>query len=139
MNVRSIWKAIWARSRGRCARGLEAEVARLRAENRALVNSIMGMAGIPPMGVLEVGDLRLDVGKPNADGISSSRAQGGHFRARIQRLPNEEKAVMPLRRRSWQQIGRALEVEDALAARRERESDAETFPVPRNVVIRESR
>jgi hypothetical protein len=30
-------------------RTLEAEVTRLRAENRALLNSILGIAGIPPV------------------------------------------------------------------------------------------
>jgi hypothetical protein len=35
--------------RGRYVRLLEAEVARLRAENRALVNSLIGTAGFPPL------------------------------------------------------------------------------------------
>ena len=33
---------------------LEAEVARLRAENRALLNSILGIAGVPPIVVARV-------------------------------------------------------------------------------------
>jgi hypothetical protein len=41
-----------------------------------------------------------------------------------------------LRRRSWQQIERAREIEDARAARRERETDTEAFPTPRNIVPR---
>ena len=136
--IRSILKNIASRLRGNYTRRLEEEVARLRAENRALVNSILGVAGIPPMRVLGVGDSRLDDGKADADGSSSTRTSDRHFRARIQRLPNEDKAVMPLRRRSWQQIGRALEMEDALAAQRERESDTEAFPSPRNIVLRHS-
>lgn len=36
--------------RGRYVRGLEDEVARLRAENRALLNSLLGTAGLPPLG-----------------------------------------------------------------------------------------
>lgn len=44
--------------------------------------------------------------------------------------------VVPLRRRSWQQLGRVREIEDARAARHERESDVETFPAPRNIVPR---
>ena len=36
--------------RGRYLRGLEDEVARLRAENRALLNSLLGTAGLPPLG-----------------------------------------------------------------------------------------
>ncbi len=35
--------------RGRYVRMLEEEVARLRAENRALVNSLLGTAGFPPV------------------------------------------------------------------------------------------
>jgi hypothetical protein len=37
----------WLRSRYVCA--LEADVARLRAENRALMNSLLGTAGYPPV------------------------------------------------------------------------------------------
>jgi len=35
--------------RGRYVRMLEEEIARLRAENRALVNSLLGTAGFPPI------------------------------------------------------------------------------------------
>ncbi len=35
--------------RGRYVRMLEEEVARVRAENRALVNSLLGTAGFPPV------------------------------------------------------------------------------------------
>ena len=35
--------------RGRYVRMLEEEVARLRGENRALVNSLLGTAGFPPL------------------------------------------------------------------------------------------
>jgi hypothetical protein len=35
--------------RSRYVRTLEEEVARLRAENRALVNSLLGTAGFPPL------------------------------------------------------------------------------------------
>jgi hypothetical protein len=37
------------RLRSRYVRMLEEEVARLRAENRALVNSLLGTAGFPPV------------------------------------------------------------------------------------------
>jgi hypothetical protein len=36
-------------ARGRYVRLLEEDVARLRAENRALVNSLLGTAGFPPV------------------------------------------------------------------------------------------
>ncbi len=37
--------------RGRYVRLLEAEIERLRAENRALLNSLLGTAGVPPIEV----------------------------------------------------------------------------------------
>jgi hypothetical protein len=37
------------RARGRYVRMMEEELARLRAENRALVNSLLGTAGFPPI------------------------------------------------------------------------------------------
>jgi len=48
-----MWKTIMAwlarHARGRYVLLLEEEVARLRAENRALVNSLLGTAGFPPI------------------------------------------------------------------------------------------
>jgi hypothetical protein len=48
-----MWRTIMAwlarRARGRYVLLLEEEVARLRAENRALVNSLLGTAGFPPI------------------------------------------------------------------------------------------
>lgn len=136
LNVRSVWRKVAVRLRGSYARALEEEVARLRAENRALVNSILGLAGIPPMHVMEPGGLRLKAGKAGADRSVASKRQNCDFETLKARPVNEEKSLMPLRRRSWQQIGRALEMEDALAERREREADADTFPTPRNIVPR---
>lgn len=48
--VKEIWSRVVAAMRGRYVRGLEDEVARLREENRALLNSLLGTAGIPPLG-----------------------------------------------------------------------------------------
>ena len=42
-----------AHFRTRYVRMLEEEVARLRAENRALVNSLLGTAGFPPVSLEE--------------------------------------------------------------------------------------
>jgi hypothetical protein len=39
------------RLRGRYVRMLEEDVARLRSENRALVNSLLGTAGFPPVSI----------------------------------------------------------------------------------------
>ena len=117
-------RQILSRLRSGYTRALENEVGRLRAENRALVNSILGLAGIPPMSV--AADAVADVWPDQAD----SKVHGG-----TRRCNNSINAhAAPLRKRSWRQIGRALEVEDALAARRERESDADAFPAPRNIV-----
>ena len=48
-----MWATIMAwlarRARGRYVLLLEEDVARLRAENRALVNSLLGTAGFPPI------------------------------------------------------------------------------------------
>ncbi len=122
------------RLRGSYTRALEEEVARLRAENWALVNSILGVAGIPP--VLDAGGLRLDAGKAKAKRVSGSRKHDDQFARRVQHGLNERESATPLRRRSWQQIGRALESEDLRALRREREADTDTFPTPRNIVVR---
>ena len=65
-----------------------AEIERLRAENRALLNSLLGTAGVPP----------------------------------IEAPPAHPAQIAPIRRRSWQQIFAAREIEAAREARaRERE------------------
>ncbi|MGB9403197.1 MAG: hypothetical protein WCA98_06650, partial [Candidatus Acidiferrales bacterium] len=46
MDFRQIWQTFTST---RYTRSLEDEIIRLRAENRALVNSIIGIAGIPPL------------------------------------------------------------------------------------------
>src|SRR5271168_3927510 len=48
MTLRGIWSRLAATN---YTRALEREVARLRAENRALLNSILGIAGVPPITV----------------------------------------------------------------------------------------
>lgn len=141
-----IRRHVVSRLRGSYTRALEAEVARLRAENRALVNSILGLAGIPPM---RVADVRSFAG-PSFAPPQNAVAKGGNtdYRAAATNCVKQDHAshrsassradapLRSVRRRSWRQIGRALEIEDALAARRERESDTDTFPAPRNIVPR---
>jgi hypothetical protein len=83
MSAANIWR--WLVT-SRYTRALEEEVARLRAENRALVNSLLGTAGVPPLAIHEAG--------------TPGSAEG-------------KVAVPAVRRRSWQQIGRMLEMEDA--------------------------
>lgn len=123
----------WLRTR--YTRTLEDEVARLRAQNRALINSILGVAGIPPMRVADqivaptLSIQRSELGVHKAIGADSRHPSTSSTGV-------EAVQPMPLRRRSWQQIGRALEVEDARAAQRERETDTATFPTPRSVIPR---
>lgn len=134
------------------ARALECEVARLRAENHALVNSILGVAGIPPMRMAiaaravqgesvrhasHVGIRNLRGDWESASRQPDKSGPAGSFEAQDKReLQTAGEIVAPLRKRSWQQIERAREIEDAREARRERETDTETFPTPRNIVPR---
>jgi hypothetical protein len=57
MDVIPMWQNImnWlaAHARSRYVQMLEGEVARLRAENRALMNSLLGTAGFPPVSLDE--------------------------------------------------------------------------------------
>jgi len=97
------------------------ESARLRAENRALLNSILGIAGIPPV-LVEENAAPAPGEPPTAESaeIKSSSASGRP------RAPRSGKGtpVAPARRRSWHQITQSLEL---ASARRER-PDA---PAPR--------
>jgi hypothetical protein len=86
----------------RYTRALEDELVRLRAENRALINSVLGIAGIAP--------LRLDAASPRPQAPPATRS------ASAPAGPRPHPAIVPappLRRRSWQQIGRMLEITDA--------------------------
>jgi hypothetical protein len=76
-------------------RALEAEVGRLRAENRALMNSILGIAGVPPV---------VTPSEPTAAVSSQAKANG---------QAAGTTAAVPVRKRSWQQVNRALEIESA--------------------------
>ena len=105
---------------------LEAEVARLRAENRALLNSILGIAGVPPIVVAE-NDVSPGAGTRRPAGpVTSNFGAGG---AKVAAVPvaqprrvgaraaatasGNEKIVAPMRRRSWHQIFRTLEINSA--------------------------
>jgi hypothetical protein len=95
---------------------LEADVARLRAENRALLNSILGIAGVPPVVVAD-NDVSPAAGlKPS---VSSAAAITNGVRVTVpmkngaprNRMASaiDQKAT-PMRRRSWPQIYRMLEI-----------------------------
>ncbi len=99
----------------RYTRSLEMEVARLRAENRALLNSILGIAGMPP----------ITVPIPNEGSESGERTCGDNLPsgsaaecARNVRRTNPA-ARVPVRKRTWYQINRSLEIEEARKKTRE--------------------
>ncbi len=105
-----------------------AEIDRLRAENRALLNSILGIAGVPPITVAaeEMSAAAHDSPAPSApttspvgDAAHPAPAPAGNRRAgnrRIDRNGAASQIAAPLRRRSWHQINRMLEFESARKA-----------------------
>ena len=138
--------------RSRYVRELEREVERLRAENRAMMNSLLGTAGIPPLQIPEtrpearrhgsevrwrrpgisVGARRAvpagaanggvrkgSPGRPEARSVGNEDAQASLGSVWDEAEPAPRGSAIPaVRRRSWQQIGRILEIEEA---RRERD------------------
>jgi hypothetical protein len=131
-----MWRRITAT---RYTRALEAEVARLRAENRALLNSILGIAGVPPITVAAppafpptdtsghafkraenagTADAALAAEGPGAARATSSAPTSteparGMRRPRHMRVKLPTDAAAPMRRRSWHQIYRMLELDAA--------------------------
>jgi hypothetical protein len=112
MSLREIWRRI---TTTQYTRTLEAELvhahtenALLRAENRALLNSILGIAGVPPIPVegpaSPIPGTRLGLAAPTGP---LSHAPADTNRSGLGRV------AAPMRRRSWQQIYRMLEFESA--------------------------
>jgi hypothetical protein len=135
MNLRHLWRRITTSNYSRAlAAELErarAENVRLLAENRALLNSILGIAGVPPLPataadlaeVEALSDAPLpapSISAASAPTAARSAAPGA-ARPRLQKSPAARKSaaalpagvVSPTRRRSWQQINRMLEYESA--------------------------
>src|SRR5271154_543965 len=110
MKIPEIWRKITAT---RYTQELEAEVARLRAENRALLNSILGIAGVPPISVQasEIEDAREP--SPTGNGKEAGSKASATLNARAGAQQGSIQVATPLRRRSWQQINRMLEFESA--------------------------
>jgi hypothetical protein len=116
--LRNLWRRLTTNRR---ARTLETELAReraanaeqgieitrLRAENRALLNSILGIAGVPPVSA-SLDDLTATQSQ-NATPPSVART-ANHSGPRANSTPH---AAAPTRRRSWPQIHRLLEFESA--------------------------
>ena len=95
---------------------LRAEIDRLRAENRALLNSILGIAGVPPIPTdipTSCVEPPLSAHPASPPGLEAPPSRPGtSSRAARGRLPaGEAQMIAPLRRRSWQQINRMLEFE----------------------------
>jgi len=131
MKLQEIWGRLVATN---YTRALEREVARLRAENRALLNSILGIAGVPPI-VVAADDtaapvaVELGLAKPDrAQGVVSPTTAGSAKSARSesasasdvrhvgQRASTQrglKRVAAPMRRRSWHQIYRMLEIDAA--------------------------
>ena len=83
------------------------EIARLRAENRALLNSILGVAGVPPVAA-SLDDLAATQNQIAA--LPPAAHPTNHSRSRANATPH---VAAPTRRRSWPQIHRLLEFESA--------------------------
>jgi hypothetical protein len=73
------------------------EIARVRAENRALLNSILGIAGVPPVAA-------------SLDDLAATQNQIATKHSRSHANATAHVAA-PTRRRSWPQIHRRLEFE----------------------------
>ena len=128
MAIREFWRRLtttrYARALEFELAGCRAEIQRLRTENRALLNSILGIAGIPP--VLVDHGFSLDTAKNVPGGaVSFTRGRAEHSsaqrygadEARNENLNSAVREVAtPLRRRSWHQISRIFEFESARKA-----------------------
>ncbi|MGB8590899.1 MAG: hypothetical protein WA755_04755 [Candidatus Acidiferrales bacterium] len=143
MDFRQIWQTFTST---RYTRSLEDEIIRLRAENRALVNSIIGIAGIPPLKIDQDLERVRRRNTPRANGTTlandatiaagagmPARERANNFRSAAASAANDAQParargimlpVNPTRRRSWQQIGRMLEIEDARRLLNRDNSDA---------------
>jgi hypothetical protein len=131
MTLREIWSRLF---RANYTSALERDVARLRAENRALLNSILGIAGVPPI-VVSTDDpaaqLAIDenVQKTAGDGSSPTEVERAAGKSKpVQNVPISEanqigkrvsmergmkSVATPMRRRSWHQVYRMLEIDAA--------------------------
>jgi predicted phage gp36 major capsid-like protein len=82
-----------------------AEIDRLRAENRALLNSILGIAGVPPLPATDADFAAVEASLHTDAPLPSPPAAN-----RTRLAPH---AAAPMRRRSWPQVNRKLEFESA--------------------------
>jgi len=116
-----MWRSVTG---GRYTRALEREVARLRAENRALLNSILGIAGVPPIVAEAAPNEFASIGSVDTENL---RAMRGAPDSQRQSTARAMQVSSPMRRRSWKQINRLLEFESAKKVNdRQTASEAET-------------
>jgi len=119
MTIREMWRRI---TPTRYRRALEDEVARLRAENRALLNSILGIAGVPPIpadtptSCAEPPRITHPVPRPGLEAPPSGPGSSARGSIGWRLADGGARVTAPLRRRSWQQINRMLEFESAKKA-----------------------
>ncbi|MGA7852558.1 MAG: hypothetical protein WCA15_04470 [Candidatus Acidiferrales bacterium] len=105
MKLREIWRRLFSTKYSAI---LEAEVARLRAENRALLNSILGIAGVPPITVgADAPALTPSVG------TATTKKGGTPGDSSTQVTAKNLSVTAPTRRRSWHQVYRMLEIDSA--------------------------
>jgi hypothetical protein len=117
MTLREWWGRV---ASSKYTRGMEVEVARLRVENRALLNSILGIAGVPPV-MLTAAELPAAAA---STGSAASVAAGTNAKASVRAARSltagksagagtGQSSGPVMRRRSWQQIYRMLEMDSA--------------------------
>jgi hypothetical protein len=128
MTISQIWRRIASLLRRRSIAVFEgeitrlrAEIDRLRAENRALLNSILGIAGVPPIPTdvpTSCAEPPLSAHPAPPPGLEAPPSRpGASLRERRGRLAaSGGQMIAPLRRRSWQQINRMLEFESGKKA-----------------------
>jgi hypothetical protein len=131
MTLRELWGRLF---RANYTSALERDVARLRAENRALLNSILGIAGLPPIvvaadnpevlatvsgGVAKAAPgvrAGLEIESGAGSSATAEVASVANASAMRRPVPNErglKSVATPMRRRSWHQIYRMLEIDAA--------------------------
>jgi hypothetical protein len=131
MKLRELWGRL---IRASYTSALERDVARLRTENRALLNSILGIAGVPPIvvtvdesaasaavgystekttaGLVPGPEVESATSKPAVVGTSSA-TNVGNIGTRASAERGMKSVAAPMRRRSWHQVYRMLEIDAA--------------------------
>jgi hypothetical protein len=108
-SAREFWKRLtstrYTRALERELERAQAENFRLRAENRALLNSILGIAGLPPISVEAQAAADEKTGAPEGAPTENQ--------PRVKRPAGNLQNVAPMRRRSWHQVHRMLELQAA--------------------------